>query len=442
MSVSVSRTWRDAQAEREGKKVAKRWLVTIIVQHKDGGAKERVRTVVGEGTPLSHLTTQKKAEQWGHEEFARLLAAGPKTKREAAERLVRIANAPTETVSKWWGRYLKAAEEGRVGRKNKGRPQAAIGDRRTRFRLHIEPVIGHLDMRDPEMPRYLREIVEHLDDQIRARVAFYESGDDEERSGWKPGMSWKSGAHVWSEITSGFREACGSKLRELRIEGLTDPTVNVMAPIKTDDRLQHALYPAEAIKLISCEAIPLSRRRLYAVAMYTGMRLSEMGRLTAEHIEFEHDRINVPGEKSRAALRRTRIEPALRPLLKKLVKERPSGPLLDVLPDHGKCGYSWYVQRDLETAQITRKDLFRDDAHVRPYTGHAHRHTAITWACVVNGRDDAFLKSNYGHTSDAMTRQYLDDEHRSRKTYGTPFPALPASLLGGGVVVPLHTRSA
>ena len=338
MSVAVTRTWRDAQAQREGKKVPRRWLVTVIVEHRDG-TRERDRTVVGEGTPHS-VGTEVQAKKWGERREKELYDRGPRIEREAAAK----ADEPEpekESCSKWWGDYHDAAAKGEVGRKSQGRPQAAIDDRRAIFKNWIAPAIGDMPMSDgEEMTRALRKLVRKLDDAVRVRQSFYRGeisrtpvvgqrdgkAAKPQTSGAKPGISGKTARHIWGEVTNGFKEARSSKLDELRIlKG--DPTVGVQPPIcPDDDRDQAALYPSEIVTLLSCEAIPLSRRRVYAVAIYTGMRLSELTRFEASHVDFEHDVISVMGKKTNAATRQVPIDKALRPLLKVLAKEAPTGP--------------------------------------------------------------------------------------------------------------------
>lgn len=416
MSVKVTEPWRGTEG---------RWLVTVYFKFPNGQT-VRDRTTVGKNT-IHPVRTEKAARAWGEERERELFAAGPKTPAEVA--------ASGVTVSAWWKDYHLAAEKGQVGRKNKGKPQTTVDDRRTRFRLHVEPIIGHLPMATVTGD-HLRNLVRGLDDKVRERIAFYEEqgGDDEDRKGNKPGMSWKSASHVWSEVTSGFREAVSSKLSELRILTI-DVTRAVQPPIKTDDRQQAALYPVEALKLLSNEEVPLERRRVYALALYVGGRLSEIAGITADDVDFEHNLVVINGRKTQAARRRVPIDPNLKPLLKLLVKERPTGPLVDCPPaDGGRHGAADYMRIDMREAKLTRKDLWRDDAEQAPFTFHGLRHTAITW-WYVGGKDATFLKICAGHTSNAMTQRYLDTVAMSRSTFGVPHPPLPASVLGGAKVV-------
>lgn len=426
MSVTVGRAWRDAQAVRQGKKVPDRWLVTVFFRF-DDGTLVRDRTVVGEGTAIP-IRTERLAKDWGEKRERELYAKGPPTKE------AKIASG--ESVTDWYGRYYLAAEKGEVGRKNRGRPQAAIEDRKARFKKFIEPEIGHLAMR-AVTPNHLRAIVEKLDEQVRLRIAFYESG--EEQTGQKPGISAKTAAHIWSEVTAGLKEAVGSKRADLRIEGMTNPTIGVLGPTKTDERVQAALYPSEVVKLLGCERILLWRRRLYCMAIYTGARLSELGRITAAHVDFKHNMIQIVGKKTQVATRRVPIEPALRPLLKVLVKERPEGPLVDIPRSDGGSGASALINEDLGKAKVTRKDLFLDDANHMPFTFHGCRHTAVTHAYIA-GRDETFLRIVYGHVHSEMTRRYLDSVALAKATFGTPFPPLPPSVTGVAKVIKLASQ--
>ena len=346
----------------------------------------------------------------------------------------RIAGTvPTETtltVSEWFRKYHDAAAIGSVGRKNKGRPQASVEDRRARFRVWIEPIIGLTPMACVK-PSDIRRIVQKLDEQIRIRTTFYAERDDdaEPHKGRKPGLSAKTAQNVFAELTSGFKEACNSKQDELRVlEHNPVKAGNVQPPTTTEVREQAALFPAELVQLLASRETPRPRRRCYWVACFTGMRRSELERLTARDVDLEHDLITVRGKKTSAAKRQVPIEPGLRPLLERLVKVRPTGPLIEVPRADGKGGASDLTKKDLERAGVTREDLSRDDAEHMPFTFHGCRHTAIThWA--VAHRDQMWLLAVAGHTSADMTKRYLDKAGVVRDNFGTPHPKLPPDVI-------------
>ena len=123
------------------------------------------------------------------------------------------------------------------------------------------------------------------------------------------------------------------------------------------------------------------------------MRRSELERMQASDVDLTHGLITIRGTKTAAARRQVPIEPSLRPLLKILVSERKSGPVLHAPRADGKGGASDLMKKDLERAKLTRPDLHRDDADYMPFTFHGLRHTAIThW--VVSGKTPLWLLLN------------------------------------------------
>lgn len=121
-----------------------------------------------------------------------------------------LAEKPTKalsgTVSDWFDGYYKAAARGAVGRKNRGKPQSSVAARRSRFERWIEPAIGAMPMHAVTAAE-LRRLVQTLDKAVLLRTTFYideASAPTKERKGRKPGLSAKSAASVWGEITSGF----------------------------------------------------------------------------------------------------------------------------------------------------------------------------------------------------------------------------------------------
>jgi integrase len=159
-----------------------------------------------------------------------------------------------------------------------------------------------------------------------------------------------------------------------------------------------------------------------------------------DDIDFEHERITVRGSKSDAAYREIPIEPALLPLLRKMAKELKTGPLLQVPSGQGRNGTADLMKVDLERAKLTRGALYRDDAHMMPFTFHGLRHTAIThWA--VAGKSQLFLLTVAGHMDITMTKKYWGKAASVSAKFGTPHPALPASILGGADVIVLRPAS-
>jgi integrase len=389
----------------------------------------RSKPIAMTGLPPCMVSPKAPAKGCACEACANAEANGQKVSRRMRDGAA-VDAATSETVSEWFDRYYQAAERGAVGRKNRGKPQASVDDRRSMFRNWIEPTIGTKPMTSIANAD-LRAVVRKLDEQVLLRIRFYseaeESSEATPRKGRKPGLSGKTAGNVWSEITNGFGEATNSKLDELRVLE-RNPAEGVMGPTTTEDREQAALYPAEIVTLLSCADILRERRRVYFVALYTGMRRSELERLTAADVDMVHGLITVRGKKTNAAKRQIPIEPALAPLLSRLVKARKAGPLLVVPRADGKGGASDVTKKDLERAKIDREALLLDDAEHMPFTFHGMRHTAIThWA--VAGRDPKWLLIVAGHTDEEMTRRYLDKAAVVRNAFGAPHPMLPQDVV-------------
>jgi len=353
-----------------------------------------------------------------------------------ASNKARGIGVPGETVESWFGRYYEAAAKGLVGKKNRGRPQVTSKARQARFKNWIAPVIGNKVMGSVTADD-LKAIVNRLDDQIRIRAAFYRGeGKRDAKRGTKPGLAAKTAWNVWGEVTAGFAEACSSKIAGLCVLKV-DPTTNVQGPNHADDRVQAALYSSELALLLACELIPLRRRRLWALAAYTGLRMSECRGLRKHDVDFEHGVIVVTrqqkdsNEKTTTQLktsnsrRSIKIHPHLEPLLRVLVAEaRPNGAIVHV-PPREDCGE--LVRKDLRTAGCERAALHTDDDVTLHFTAHGLRHTCIThWA--VAGEPLASILGWAGHSDAKTTQRYLDLAASARSTFGEPHPPLPSSL--------------
>ncbi len=73
----------------------------------------------------------------------------------------------------------------------------------------------------------------------------------------------------------------------LRPEG-SNPVKRYLRPSPDAEKLFCFLYPTELLSLLACETIPLARRVLYALAVYTGQRKGSLFELCWKHADFEH----------------------------------------------------------------------------------------------------------------------------------------------------------
>jgi integrase len=324
-----------------------------------------------------------------------------------------------ETVADWFGRYFR-------WRATRGFVVTKDVESRLR-RLVIEPLgpkaMAAVTRDDAE------DIVRRLDNAIGVRAAYYEQHDeeDEEDTGPKPGLSWKSALNSWSDVTRAFDEACNSKDRSMRVLAV-DPTDKVRGPDRGVERDKPFLFPSELAALLSCKDVPAHWRRMYAVAAYTGGRANEL-------VDLEHGRISITKQVDRntgklrpTKTKRTRtvdIEPALLPLVEALVEHAGEGRLLRMPPDEDRADM---LRRHLRVAGCTREGLYADDAQRAPVRFHSLRDTSLTFMAI-RGDEPLRIQWRAGHTSFAMTEKYIAQARRFEAGFGAPFAPLPSSLI-------------
>ena len=282
----------------------------------------------------------------------------------------------------------------------------------------------------------LRPIVKDLDALSRIRGQFYAGKVGRKDTGSKPGLSAKTAANIWAEVTSAFREASSSKIDSLLVRKDNPAGDGVQGPDTGDHREQAALYPSELTALLSRARVPAWRRRLYAVCAYAGLRSREVRGLLARDVDFDHGVIVVRRQrrggaqeatkqtKTQAAKRTIPIDPELVALLKVLVEEAGDGQLVK-MPPAEDCAERLRV--DLRTAEINREELHTDDEERMHFTLHGLRHTAIThWA--VAGKPMQWIQAAAGHTDWQTTQRYLDKAIGGSGAFGKPHPPIPAAI--------------
>ncbi len=267
-------------------------------------------------------------------------------------------------------------------------------------------------------------------------VGFVERLDRKVRAG---DYGWKTALHVWSNVRTMFRDACGSKLRELRIRD-DNPAIGVQAPDRGVSKSKQYLYPSEFLTLVSCERVPLRWRRVFALGAYCYARPGELEALRWEDVDLEHgvmhihravDCVRAPGvvksTKTKLA-RKVPIEPALLPMLTAMHAEcRGKGRVISMPSDSERPRK---LRKYLARAGVERAELFKTEATRRAITFYdATRATGITWMAV-RGDDPLKIMQRAGHTTFDTTMIYIREAENVRAGFGDPFPPLPAALLG------------
>ena len=320
-----------------------------------------------------------------------------------------------ETVKEYAERWVAAREK-------KGLTCAVEND--SNLRIHFFEHHAHLPMESIKR-EMLEDFVTTLDQAIVAGT-----------------MKWKTARNVSGTVSKLFDEAANAKDRAMRIIP-TNPAAGVKPPDKGEATAKQFLFPNEFLKLVSCQAVPLLRRRLYAFAVYTFTRASEIVPVDWDtDVDLDHnvilfhegvDRVRNPDKvktTKNGHARRIPIEAELRPLLEAMhEKAKGKGRVFPVQPRaSGDTGLANLLRADLLKAGVDRHQLHHEDISTKRMTFHDLRATGITWMAI-RGDDPLKIMSRAGHRAFQTTQGYIREAESLREGFGTPFPALPRDLV-------------
>jgi integrase len=245
---------------------------------------------------------------------------------------------------------------------------------------------------------------------------------------------------VW---TTAAKAAAGQwkkdKSRRLRVRD-DNPCVGLAAPDLDEDKELQWLYPVEFTALVSCKALPLEVRRLYALATYLFLRGGELKALTWPDVDIERGIISVRRSYDHATgrikqtktgnkgMRRFAVEPELLPLLRAMhFDANGEGPVVKMRQQ------KWWaadLRRHLGLAGITREALFDTDETRKRLRFHDLRGTGLTWMAI-RGDDPLKIQQRAGHRTFEMTQKYIRTAEAVGEVIGAVFPPLPESLVAG-----------
>lgn len=364
--------------------------------------------------PLPRGTSEAKARDraayWAAE-AARCEAAGLELDGTKPSPEPVLSRADQDAADRWVETWL--AERRRRG-------HTSVGTDEGRWRTHIRPVLG-----DKHVATWtavdLRRLVATLDEKVQ-------TGEIK-----RP----KTAQNVWITARAMCGDAFNSKTEALRVRD-DNPATGVRGPDGGARRRKQFLFPSEFLRLVSCAAVPLEFRRSVAVAIYSYVRVGEHVVLPFDDIDTEHLNIHIhralDGETRREKStkgerdRDVPIEPNLLPLLQALHRERGGVGLVSKLPTKSKA-LAKQLRDYLKLAGVQRSELFEDRATTKRITWHDLRATGITWMAVA-GVDPLKIMQRAGHENFSTTEVYIRLAESRREGFGTPFPPLPAELLG------------
>jgi len=324
---------------------------------------------------------------------------------------VRAIAKPGETFSEWQVRWLKHRE---------AQGLESVRDDRSRLKTHVVALLGPVEMRAISVGH-----IEDVRDGIDAKI---KSGD----------LSWKTGQNVWTIVRAVFRDARASKNRALRVRQ-DDPCSGVAPPEYGDEKAKQYLYPTELLQLISCEEVPIRWRVVFTLSVYLAVRAAELEALGWDDLDLSRGIVHVHRSVRRytrtekttktGAKPRFAIEPTLLPLLRALHRFTGGrGRVLGALGMPNKFELSKALRDYLALVQVTREELFVNDATRKWMTFHDLRATGLTWMAV-RGDDPLKIKHRAGHKTFATTERYIRTAEELRDGFGSVFPELPRSLV-------------
>lgn len=318
--------------------------------------------------------------------------------------------------------------------------ESTIAADRSSYRKWIAPVIGQMLMTEVS-PDDIKQVVANLDDAIESDV-----------------IHWKTGSNVWTTLSSMFDDAANSKEKRGLVVRSDDPTAGVRPPERGDDRKKTILYPDEYVQLVTSPTLWEGKgrnvlvgrhfrrwARVFTLALYLNLRAGELRVLRWEDIDLKHRVVTVviaavpktAGREEKttkaADVRTFAIPEQIIPLLEKMRAEaggeRATGRIIKVPPEGD---LSSRLRRYMTMAGLTRAALFADTDTQAPFVFHDLRATGISWR--VRRGDDPFTVQNAaGHADLRTTQIYIREMGKLPAEFGTPFPPVPAIVLGPGV---------
>jgi integrase len=208
------------------------------------------------------------------------------------------------------------------------------------------------------------------------------------------------------------------------------PVSEYLRPGRDSHKLFGYLYPAELLALLKCPAVPIGRRVLYALAVYTGLRKGSLYALTWAGIDFEHRTLTSLHSKT-GLPQLFEIPPTVVELLAKWFefRERP--------PKGSKVVHGIEVRAereamalrdDLAAAGVTRHAATADAGdNVQPLRFHDLRATFVTWA-MRQGRGDGWISDRTGHLTPEMRGRYARAARVLADLLYEPFPSLEGAV--------------
>ncbi len=362
------------------------WTLRVRIDGK------RTRIRLGALSEMSEARAEEKGAAW-RERMAR------EQRGMAPKRLAGV------TVKEHFESWISGEMFRKYGAVNGLKVKASADQDRTRARKYIYPVIGR---------KLVVDVTDEDIDKVMARMP------PDRRAGTR--------ARLHSLLHRGFDLAIAPvRLRK------DNPVTRYHRPAKDPPKLFAYLFPAEVLALLACVAVPLGRRVLYALAVYTGLRKSSLLALKRSAVDLDNRTVLSRVSKTGVA-QFFSIEPGLVWVLRGWFKVSPqddrAAPILtaaDLGVREGRHEEAEALRADLRAAGITREVLFAKTENVEMLRFHDMRATFVTWAKRA-GKSDGYISDRTGHLTPEMLQRYTRAARTLEDLRIEPFPELTGTI--------------
>lgn len=240
--------------------------------------------------------------------------------------------------------------------------------------------------------------------EVRAVTAAHAEDFMREVAALRSGKTFNDYRAILSQV---WRVVAADASADARIEA--DPWTAIRRRPR-DSATRRELSADELRRVMECATGEM--RTLFAVGIYTGLRLGDAVRLDWSAVDLARGFIDAtPAKTARHGTRvRIPVADALRAVLQETPPERRRGPLTPALAEaHARgagAAFSERVQRVFRAAGIETRGETRKGRAAVAVGFHSLRHTFVS-LCANGGVPLAVVQAIVGHTSAAMTRHYF-----------------------------------
>lgn len=246
----------------------------------------------------------------------------------------------------------------------------------------------------------------------------------EKKAKQKLGRPWRKASRF--QLYQVLRRLFDLAIRPGRLRA-DSPVSDYLRPGHDDPKLFGFLYPSELLALLACSKVPLERRVLYALAVYTGLRKGSLYALTWPGVDFTHGTLTSLSSKT-GLPQLFEIPEALVNLLAAWHAHRrqpKSGAV--VRPTVPTDREAESLRDDLELAGVERWTDAARSPNVEPLRFHDLRATFVTWA-MREGRGDGWISDRTGHLTPEMRSRYARAARMLSDLNYAPFPNLADAI--------------